>query len=329
MSPSDRRAALSALDAAAPQARRLRRAGAAESEDSAADIIELWSSTETALRSLLGGAPFAGRDLVGEVRRRELISLGTAHALIDFLEVRERADHPDYIPTQADADAARGAYDSLRAGLAEHAPREDPAIAAPPPPAAPPPATPATAPRRPFALQRTHLVIGAAALVLLLVVAVGVALVRRPAASPPELAQGVAAYQQGRRDEAMTLFARAALRDANRAAPFLWMARVHRERGEFAAAVRNLQRAAEIDPQSADVHRELASYFLARGSYEQARQGYVRALQLNPEDRGAQGYLACSLLRLGRPAEAQRWFQYAGPGPWTACLQVAPPAPPP
>lgn len=329
MSPSDRRAALSALDAAAPQKRRLGRA--LESEDSAADIIELWDSTETALRSLLGGAPFSGRVLVGEVRRRELISIGTAHALIDFLEVRERADDPAYAPTQADADAARAGYDALRAGLAEAAPREEPDVAPPAAAAAPPPppAQPTPPPRRPFAIQRKYLVIAGAGLLLLLLVVAGVALLRRPAASPPELAQGVAAYQQGRRDEAMTFFARAALRDPNRAAPFLWMARVHRERGEFPAAVRNLQRAGELEPRSADVHRELASYFFARGNYEQARQGYVRALQLDPVDRGAQGYLACSLLRLGRPAEAQRWFQYAGPGPWTACLQVAPQAPPP
>ncbi len=332
MSSSNRRAALGALESATPQARRLGRSS--DPEENAADIIELWSATETALRSMLGGAPFSGRELISEVRRRELIGIATAHALVDFLTTRERVERPNYAPGRGDVDVSRGAYESLVTTL-----RQDVSVELPPAPAESAPAyvtAPAAAPdappepparrriRLPGSIRRMHLLIAGAAVLVLAIIVAAVVIFTRPRAAPPELAQGAAAYQAGRTNEAMQLFARAALREPDRAVTFLWMARIHRERGEFPAAVRNLERAATLAPNSADVHRELGSYFFARGNYEAARQRYVRTIELDPQDRAAQGYLACSLYRLGRAAEAQPWFQRAGQGPWVACLRPAP-----
>jgi hypothetical protein len=65
------------------------------------------------------------------------------------------------------------------------------------------------------------------------------------------------------------------------------------------------------------------------GSYDLARNFYVRAVQRNPSDRAAMGYLGCTLVRLGRAAEAQGFLQRAGAGAWSACAQQAPAVPPP
>jgi tetratricopeptide (TPR) repeat protein len=330
VSPPDRRAALSALDSSARQAGRLSRA--VDPEESAADIIELWGSTETALRSLLGGAPFSGRELISEVRRRELISIDTAHRLVDFHAARERVNRADYQPSADDVQAARAGYESLRGALREAAPGADAITAGAAPPPVTPPSAVETPPepvgRYPRSINRLYVFTGVAVLVLIVIGVAAALMLGRPSPAPAELAQGVAAYQAGRSSEAMTLFARAALRDPDRATTFLWMARIHRERGEWGAALRHIQRAAELEPGSADVHRELASYFLARGNSEAARAGYVRALELNPDDRSAQGWLGCALHRLGRFADAQRWAARAGAGPWMSCLQTAPPLAP-
>ena len=65
--------------------------------------------------------------------------------------------------------------------------------------------------------------------------------------------------------------------------------------------------------------RELASVSFAQQNYDAARRFYIRALQLNPTDQLAEGYLGCSLVRLGRLDEGVRWIQRAGPGAWTSC----------
>jgi Flp pilus assembly protein TadD len=52
----------------------------------------------------------------------------------------------------------------------------------------------------------------------------------------------------------------------------------------------------------------------------------VRAVEADPTDKTAQGYLGCSLMRLGRVEEANRFLTRAGQGPWSGCT---PPATPP
>ncbi|MEX0908435.1 MAG: hypothetical protein WDZ58_01620, partial [Gemmatimonadaceae bacterium] len=83
------------------------------SEDLAADLIEIWSGLETALRGMLGGSALSGQALVREVRQREMITLTQAHALLEFLAARQRFDNVSYKPTPADVAAAKDAFTQL------------------------------------------------------------------------------------------------------------------------------------------------------------------------------------------------------------------------
>ncbi|HEX7939935.1 MAG TPA: hypothetical protein VF483_13185, partial [Gemmatimonadaceae bacterium] len=55
-----------------------------------------------------------------------------------------------------------------------------------------------------------------------------------------------------------------------------------------------------------------------------ARRFYVRVVEAAPEDSAAQGFLGCTLLKLGRTDEGNRWLERAGPGTWRACIAPAP-----
>ena len=57
------------------------------------------------------------------------------------------------------------------------------------------------------------------------------------------------------------------------------------------------------------------------GDYELARRFFVRAVQQEPDNKSSQGYLGCSLARLNRLEEAQRFLSRAGPGVWSSCMQ--------
>ena len=67
--------------------------------------------------------------------------------------------------------------------------------------------------------------------------------------------------------------------------------------------------------------REMGLILFSTGQYELARRFFVRAVQVNPEDKSSQGYLGCSLSRLNRLEEAQRFLSRAGPGVWSSCMQ--------
>ena len=67
---------------------------------------------------------------------------------------------------------------------------------------------------------------------------------------------------------------------------------------------------------------------MATNQWDLARQFWVRSLNLNANDRAAQGYLGCTLVRLRRYDEARTWLTRAGQGDWSACMQQLPPAGP-
>ncbi|MEO8194192.1 MAG: tetratricopeptide repeat protein [Gemmatimonadales bacterium] len=133
----DQQSALTALRAVEPIAVRLDRSR--EPEDRAADILELWQGTETALRALMGGSSLSGQGLIRELRQREMISLGQAYALLEFLGARDRSNRTTYKATDNDVVVAREGYRQLEAGLAASA--AEPAAPAVPPqqPASPGP----------------------------------------------------------------------------------------------------------------------------------------------------------------------------------------------
>ena len=347
------RTASAALDAARPLVERLD--VARDPEDLAADLIEAWSSTETALRAYLGGSGMGGQALVRELRQREMLSLEQAHALLEFLAARDRANRPSYRPTSADVSAAREGFHRLEEALAgggvtpaayaaaagfagsgssPYAPRPSTPVvgaqgvggaAGVTPPS--PPGDVAGAQYVPRAEGRGPGKVLAALLVLVLRLGgVGYWLyARRGGSSSGAVDDAVALYAQGKREAARSAFEKIARDDPSLAAPHIYLGRIAREDGDLRTAQNELQMAVRLEPTNAVALREMGSYLLSAGNNELARKFYVRAVQANPEDKAAQGFLACSLYRLGRVPEAQTFAQRAGQGPWSACL--AAPAP--
>ena len=113
---ANQQSAMAALRSVAPIAARLDRSR--DGEDRAADILELWQGTETALRALTGGSSLGGQALIRELRQQELISLGQAYALLEFLGARDRANRTTYRASDNDVAVAREGFRQLEAGLA-------------------------------------------------------------------------------------------------------------------------------------------------------------------------------------------------------------------
>jgi tetratricopeptide (TPR) repeat protein len=336
MSTGAQRAALDAVHSARPIVARLD--VSKNSEDVAADLIEAWTAVETGLRSLVGGSALTGQMLIRELRQRQLLSLEQANSLAEFHAARERAARTDYKPTPSDVNAARDAFLKLEAGLmggtASFAPpigNAAQAAAAPARPTVPiatttplhsytesTPATPVVVRRRP-AWQ-----IPLIALLALLVVG-GLAWYALAGRSSSSAAynDGVTAYREGRREAAAGAFIKATKDAPNDPMPHVYLARMAREAGRLGTAQEEAVKAVSLGPTNGPALRELASVSFAQQNFDVARKFYIRALEADANDKLSQGYLGCSLIRLGRLDEGTRWVQRAGEGPWTAC---APPA---
>ncbi len=163
--------------------------------------------------------------------------------------------------------------------------------------------------------------IAAGALVAIIViglVAWGVTTRNRAHGAGP-LAEGIAAYNQGRREAALERFRTAAARAPSNPMPHVYLSRMAREVNDMATAHDEAMKAVELGPHNGIALRELASTMFVEQNYAGARAFYVRALKVHPGDRLSQGYLGCSLLRLGRVEEGTRWIERAGNGPWKEC----------
>jgi tetratricopeptide (TPR) repeat protein len=296
------------------------------SEEIAADLLDIWNAMEVALRALLGGSALSGQVLIQELRQRNLISIDQAHALLDFLAARDRVKRTEYRPTSADVSAARDAYNKLDQGLRNEAASAAPGATAATGSAAPPAATVVPTPVPPPGRSRVPwLPIGA---LLLVLIAAGAAWYFFERGGPSAaMRRGMEAYRTGRLALARTEFQDAAAARPEDPYPHIWLGRVARDQGDFATAGREISRAVQLDQRNYQAHRELGSYFLSLRNYDAARRSFVRALEIQPRDRTSLGYLGCSLIRLGRVDEGQRFLARAGQGPWLSCAPQAPPAP--
>jgi tetratricopeptide (TPR) repeat protein len=319
---------------------------ARDSEDLAADLIEAWTATETGLRSLVGGSTLTGQALIRELRQRHFLSLEQANALAEFHAARERASRVDYKPTEGDVNASRDAFVKLEAGLmgepaAPAAPGAAGASAAPSPapvsaPGAPRSKAAAYTPDGPFdpsarerfegtptavppERARSSWVAPLVGLVALLAVgAIAWYAVAGRNRGSSALNSGIVAYREGRREAAAGDFMKAAKDNPNDPMPHVYLARMAREAGNINTANTEAVTAVRLGPTSGVALRELASVSFAQQNYE-ARRFYIRAVQADSSDKLSQGFLGCSLVRLGRVDEGMRWITRAGPGAWSGC----------
>jgi len=353
--------ALASLRAVAPIAARLEQSR--DGEDRAADILELWQGTETALRALMGGASLSGQALIRELRQQELISLGQAYSLLEFLGARDRANRASYRPSDNDVAVAREGYHQLEAGLAAglgaaEAPPLPPKPAdaatspyapgassyAPPsstspyapgaPRTAPGPVTPPTTYATPIEPAPGYASVGGRmpqslwliiTLVALLVIAIGGYVLLGHRGSPSkDMEQAVTMMQTGQREAARTEFSRIARENPTLVEPHVFLSRLAREDGDIQSARRELDTAIRLDPNNAKALRELGLILFSTGDYELARRFFVRAITADPADKSSQGYLGCALARLNRVEEANTFLTRAGPGVWSSCAQPQP-----
>ena len=177
---------------------------------------------------------------------------------------------------------------------------------------------PATRPV-PAAPDKRQVMLAAGVLgVLVLVVAVAFA-VRGPRGDSDAYAQGVAAYREGRRAAASEQFQAAARSAPGDPMPHAYLSRIAREMNDLATANAEAVTAVRLGPTNAAALREMASTSFAAQNYAGARTFYARAVAADTSDKLSQGFLGCSLVRLGRVDEGRRWMQRAGPGPWSSC----------
>ena len=318
MNSTNMRAARSARETARPTMARLD--SARHPEDAAADIIEGWGATETALRELVGGSSLEGQALVREARQRNLLSLEQGHAVLQFLAANDRVKRGAYQVTSADIAAARVGFREV-----ENAASSDPVVVSMPTPRASngvtevPPPTPGR--------FSPSLLIGALVAVLLVAGLAWYLLGSRSGGSA-SLKSGVQLYTSGQREKARGAFQKAALDQPESAIPHVYLSRLAREDGDLPTAQREAQTAVKLEPGNGNAVREMGSYLLATGQYALARNFYLRAVQIDPADNTAQGYLGCTLSRMGQADAAARFLNRAGPGPWSACLTSSGPVQP-
>lgn len=318
------RQALAALAAIRPAIVRLDRSRGAS--DLSADITESWGGVEKALRTLLGGSPLGGQQLIHEARQRQLLTFAQANALAEFNAVRERAVDTAYQPSDTDINAVRDGFVRFEGSLStsdvadRDAPVQGEAMST-----KGLRVTPLGTPR-PVALPSEHQPWGAVVIVALLVIA-GLALgawwfLRVPRVTT--LDRGVAEFQAGRRESAASEFERVVRDNPKNAMAHVYLARLAREGGNPTLAREHATLAVQAEPANGTALREMGATLLAARDFELARRFYVRALEAQPDDRATQGYLGCTLLMLGRTDEGTRWLNRAGKGAWSACVRPAP-----
>ena len=131
--------------------------------------------------------------------------------------------------------------------------------------------------------------------------------------------RAVRLYEHGNRAAANAIFTRLANDYPQLPVPRVYLGRIARENRQYDVAKRELEAAIQLDPTNAAAMREMGSLMFVTGRFDIAERFYRRAVARDPTDRLAQGYLGCTLVRLGRQAEAREPLTRAGNGPWSAC----------
>ena len=126
------------------------------------------------------------------------------------------------------------------------------------------------------------------------------------------LAEGLAAHRAGRLDVAASVYDRILAGDPDNAEALHLKGVLVRDRGDAAAAVTLLKRAADLDPASPVIRHNLAGALLATGQPEAAVLSYREALRLAPRFAEAQLALGTTLIVAGQAREAVTALERAG-----------------
>src|SRR6059058_1402854 len=169
--------------------------------------------------------------------------------------------------------------------------------------------------------------IGIAAVIVLIVG--GFLFFGRSSGGGDSVATGIDAMKNGQLERARGEFAKAVKTDPGAATPHVFLARLSRDQGDLATARAELDTALRLEPRNAIALREMGLVLFSSRRYDLARRFFIRSVQANPQDRAAQGYLGCALIREGRVTEGTNFISKAGNGPWTSCLQPVTTTPPP
>jgi tetratricopeptide (TPR) repeat protein len=317
----ERAAALRALDAADEPIAAIE-TDAADGAHLRRALIDIGDAVENALRRWLRDAPtvpfdvrlkaLAGDELrpdevLGELRRHDIISLELAAGVHELLEVRRRlvagsAPEPD------DSRLATGAVERLRIEL------ESPATAAfagsptttQPFAADDTLAVPPDPPRSRFTRSaRPSWAIPVAALVIAVLVGLLIFLIA-PDRDDPNLAQGISLFRSGAYAEAASHFWRSAEANPDDPTPHLYLARIHRRMDRPDLAGPALSTALDLDPGDAAAHAELGFLLIDGGRAEQAVERFRTALRLDAESSSAWIGLVRALRAAGRDGAADR-----------------------
>lgn len=338
MTPSDRQAARAALAQTRPIYLRLDQIRSPE--DAAADVIELWTAAESAMRAMLGGSVLSGKPLISELAHRGTLSLAQANALVAFWDTRTRLNDVSYKPTLTDVGHARVGYNALTE-VVEAAP----ASSSMSQPHTTEPIVLASsqsdvgdtvddteedasaydAPDRRLSTPVIAAIVGAVA-VLIMVVAYFVV---NNSSYDKQMATGVDLMRSGQVEAARAQFARVAQSYPDQSNPHVFLSRLSRNDGDLRAARQELDTAIRIDPSNELALREMGILLISAKNPDLARRFLIRAAQLEPTDSSAQGYLGCALIQLKRFDEAQRFLSRAGDGSWTSCATIPANAPHP
>ncbi len=95
------------------------------------------------------------------------------------------------------------------------------------------------------------------------------------------------------------------------------------QEGKFELALTRLQRALQLNPQSAEAHDTLGVLHERLGQYDQAEENYQKAVQLRPEFSRAHTNFGSFLCRRGRIKEAEQQFAVAVANPLYENREIA------
>ena len=337
MTPSDRQAARAALGEA--RAIYIRLDQIRSPEDAAADVIELWTAVETAMRAMLGGSILSGQALISELAHRGTLTLDQANALVAFWNTRARLNEVSYKPTLTDVGHARVGYNALTQVV-----EETPVSKAAPQPHTTEPivlgahaddgeeveeededGSAYDAPDRRLSTPMIVAIVCAVALVII----VGTYFLLNNSSYDKQMATAIDFMRSGQVEAARAQFTHVAQQYPDQANPHVFLSRLSRNDGDMPAARAQLDTAIRLDPSNELALREMGILLLAAKNPDLARRFLVRAATLAPTDSSAQGYLGCALIQLKRYDEAQRFLSRAGEGSWSSCATIPAGAPRP